>query len=182
MVNNIVNNTVNQAAATVATGVFGLLGSLLLSGFVGAAPMLSEQEASSEPVLETIDVNNNAIPGKALTTTVPSQVTSTTAASAPVANGQQSSDDDNTGQLAKGDEPQAKQVASTIQKRSVITLESTIVGDKEQPTVLTLVPWQKPEHESVISKPVSRQIEMKFTALEVDSLKRELHYYQKSKQ
>ncbi len=151
MVNHtVVNHTVNNAAATVAPGVYGLLGSLLLSGFVVAAPMLSEQEASREPVLETAGVNHNT--------------------------GQQAK------AKAKANEPDAEQVASTMQKRSLITLESTIVGDKEQPTVLTLVPWQKPEHESVMSKPVSRQIGMKFTALEVDSLKRELHYYQKSKQ
>ncbi|WOH38950.1 hypothetical protein RI844_06950 [Thalassotalea fonticola] len=145
-------------------GVMSICSSVILSGFVVAAPLLAEQDAPTEQV--NVDVNANA----------------ENSTSVPVANEQPSSDDVNSEQQTVSKQSASEQGATINKKRTVITLESTIVGDKEQPKVLSIVPWQKPEHQALSTQPVTRQIEMKFHPVEVDSLNRELQYYKKSKE
>lgn len=91
----------------------------------------------------------------------------------------QKNDQDSTQNSAAESQPAT---VTTRSGRTVITLESTIVGDKEQPKVLSIVPWQRPEHKTMKTAPVSGRIESTFQPIEEDSLNRELNYYKKSKQ
>lgn len=90
--------------------------------------------------------------------------------------------EDNADANVKANEQANSQNVKTRSGRTVITLESTIVGDKEQPKVLSIVPWQRPEHKTMKTAPVTRRIESTFQPIEEDSLNRELNYYKKSKQ
>ncbi|WP_372881715.1 hypothetical protein [Psychromonas sp.] len=59
-----------------------------------------------------------------------------------------------------------------------LSLQATIVGDKEQPKVLTIVPWQKPEVFSDVSvQLVNEQNRQKFLPLDAASLAREMEYF-----
>lgn len=136
---------------------------LMINGAVTAAPLLSEQESAETQVINSKQVNEQS-----------STVT-------PVANEQQSSDDGSNEVVSEQQTTETAAVTSG-NKRTVVNLESTIVGDKEQPKVLSIVPWQTPEQAAVMSKPVTRQIQMTFKPIEAESLGRELKYYKKSKQ
>ncbi|OUS27884.1 hypothetical protein A9Q98_08345 [Thalassotalea sp. 42_200_T64] len=74
--------------------------------------------------------------------------------------------------------------ASTIEQAEInafdenlISLEATFFGNKEQPKVITIVPWQNPEQQPVNSKLISAQMSLIFEPVEVDSLQREVQYY-----
>ena len=80
---------------------------------------------------------------------------------------------------AKGSEAVNTKAASKSPK--IITLESTIVGNKEQPKMMTIVPWQTPTKKAVKAMPISIEMQSFFEPIEVDSLKKELEYFNKSK-
>ncbi|TKB46091.1 hypothetical protein [Thalassotalea mangrovi] len=63
-----------------------------------------------------------------------------------------------------------------------ITLETTIVGNKEQPKVLSIVPWQNPEQAGSLSTEITSQIEQVYRPLDKQSLQRELEYFKQSQQ
>ncbi|WP_394172425.1 hypothetical protein [Thalassotalea litorea] len=63
-----------------------------------------------------------------------------------------------------------------------ITLETTIVGNKEQPKVLSIVPWQNPEQAGSLSTEITTQIEQVFRPLDSESLQREIVYFKQSQQ
>ena len=62
--------------------------------------------------------------------------------------------------------------------RKTLSLQSTIIGDKEQPKVLTIVPWQKTEVFSDVSvQLVNERNRQKFLPLDAASLAREMEYF-----
>lgn len=62
--------------------------------------------------------------------------------------------------------------------RKLLSLQTTIIGDKEQPKVLTIVPWQKPVIFSDLSDPlIIEQNHRKFLPLNAASLAREKQYF-----
>ncbi|TLU65112.1 hypothetical protein FE810_09300 [Thalassotalea litorea] len=63
-----------------------------------------------------------------------------------------------------------------------ITLETTIVGNKEQPKVLSIVPWQNPEQAGSLSTEITTQIEQVFRPLDSETLQREIVYFKQSQQ
>ncbi|NMP16537.1 hypothetical protein [Thalassotalea sp. Y01] len=128
---------------------------MAFSGFVVATPMSPEQE-TQEAATTATETAPAAQSNDANATT----------------DEQQSSDDGDVGQTA----------TTKTNTRTVITLESTFVGDKEQPKVTSIVPWQKPEQTVVSSKEVSQRVKMTFQPLEDDSLKRELKYHKQATQ
>lgn len=46
--------------------------------------------------------------------------------------------------------------ATANEKRKIITVESTVTGSQEQPKILVIVPWQKPEDAVAISNSTTR--------------------------
>ena len=74
--------------------------------------------------------------------------------------------------------PWASAEVTKEKPRQVLSLQSTIIGDKEQPKVLTIVPWQKPQVFSDLSvQLVNEQNRQKFMPLDAGSLAREMEYF-----
>ncbi|QBY03106.1 hypothetical protein E2K93_01420 [Thalassotalea sp. HSM 43] len=153
---------VKSTSITAWSSALMLSSAMAFSGFVVATPMSPEQETNEAATTATETApaaqSNDA-----------SDANATTNASTDE---QQSSDDGDVGQTA----------TTKTNTRTVITLESTFVGDKEQPKVTSIVPWQKPEQTVVSSKEVSQRVKMTFQPLEDDSLKRELKYHKQATQ
>lgn len=66
-------------------------------------------------------------------------------------------------------------------KLKKLKLESTIVGNKELPKVMTIVPWQLAQQGTVDSSQFSAEIRSIFEPIEVSSLKKELEYFNRRK-
>jgi len=73
-------------------------------------------------------------------------------------------------------------VTTTPTSSGFITLETTIVGNKEQPKVLSIVPWQNPEQAGTLSTEITSQIEQVFRPLDAETLNREIVYFKQSQQ
>ena len=74
--------------------------------------------------------------------------------------------------------PWASAEVTKEKPRKALSLQSTIIGDKEQPNVLTIVPWQKPEVFSDVSvQLVNEKNRKKFMPLDAASLAREIVYF-----
>jgi hypothetical protein len=60
----------------------------------------------------------------------------------------------------------------------IITIESTITGSQEQPKVISIVPWQKPEDPNYFGQEVTGagSIPKDFRSLDRESFVRELEY------
>ncbi len=56
----------------------------------------------------------------------------------------------------------------------VIELESRVTGNREQPQVFHVVPWQTPESPTVDYDPLERQLDSVFGHVERDELQRAL--------
>ena len=65
------------------------------------------------------------------------------------------------------------------QKSDVLQLEATIRGNKEQPKVLSIVPWQLPEHRSVDPKNILGQSQIRFEPIERGRFLRKLRLLNK---
>jgi hypothetical protein len=69
----------------------------------------------------------------------------------------------------------AEQVPPTAAQRGpVIELESRVTGNREQPQVFYLVPWQTPESPTLEYDPLSSQLQQVFGHLEREELRRQL--------
>lgn len=62
----------------------------------------------------------------------------------------------------------------TAARGPIIELESRVTGNREQPQVFYLVPWQTPESPEILYDPLSSQLEQVFGHLERDELRRQL--------
>lgn len=69
-------------------------------------------------------------------------------------------------------EPQNRSAPRT--SRGVIELESQVTGNREQPQVFYVVPWQSPESPQLPYDPLGSQLEQVFGHLEREELRREL--------
>lgn len=70
-------------------------------------------------------------------------------------------------------------IGQPINSRPVLQLESTIRGSREQPKVLSIVPWQPPSNKQPLPSLVVRQINQQFKALNRDEFRRRLKHYEK---
>ncbi|PKH01674.1 hypothetical protein CXF72_15625 [Psychromonas sp. MB-3u-54] len=74
--------------------------------------------------------------------------------------------------------PCASAEVTTDKPRKVLSLQSDIIADKEQPKVMTIVPWQKSEVFSEIPvQLVNDKNQQKFRPLDAASLAREMEYF-----
>jgi len=62
-----------------------------------------------------------------------------------------------------------------------LALETTIVGNKEQPKVISIVPWQTPAQEAITAKAITSEIQLVFRPIEIESLHKELEYFNRQK-
>lgn len=62
-----------------------------------------------------------------------------------------------------------------------LALETTIVGNKEQPKVISIVPWQTPAQHAITAKAITSEIQLVFRPIEVESLQKELQYFNRQK-
>ncbi len=58
----------------------------------------------------------------------------------------------------------------------VLNLESTFQGNREQPRVLYIVPWQQPGGPPELERPISGDIDQLFEPIDRTSFQRELKY------
>jgi hypothetical protein len=61
----------------------------------------------------------------------------------------------------------------------VIKIETTIRGSREQPKVMSIVPWQPPSQKQVLPSPILQRIEQKFKPLKRDEFQRQVQYFEK---
>ncbi len=59
----------------------------------------------------------------------------------------------------------------------VINLQGTFQGNREQPRVLYIVPWQQPGGPPELERPVSGDINQLFEPIDRNSFQRELKYF-----
>jgi hypothetical protein len=68
--------------------------------------------------------------------------------------------------------------ASSVLAQEIITIQSTITGSQEQPKVISIVPWQKPEDPDYFGQESAALGLMPnvFKTLDRDGFKKELEY------
>jgi hypothetical protein len=66
----------------------------------------------------------------------------------------------------------------SVSAQQTLHLQSTVKGNKEQPKVLYILPWQAPEAVSGLEQELSLQLGEVFAHLEPDELRREIQYRQ----
>ena len=64
-------------------------------------------------------------------------------------------------------------------KDGVIQLEDTIRGSREQPKVLSIVPWQPPKDKQQLPSPFVKRMEQDFLPLERDEFRRRVQHFDK---
>ena len=65
------------------------------------------------------------------------------------------------------------------QPLDVIKLETTIRASREQPTLMSIVPWQPPSQKQVLPSPILQRIEQKFKPLKRDEFQRQIQAFEK---
>lgn len=68
---------------------------------------------------------------------------------------------------------------SSQTKDGVIQLEDTIRGSREQPKVLSIVPWQPPKDKEQLPSPFVKRIEQDFLPLDRDEFRRRVQHFEK---
>ena len=74
---------------------------------------------------------------------------------------------------------QGQQDESTQSKDGVIQLSETIRASREQPKVLTIVPWQPPKDKKQLPSPFVKRIEQDFLPLDRDEFRRRVQHFEK---
>ena len=72
-----------------------------------------------------------------------------------------------------------QQTDSSQTKDGVIQLEDTIRGSREQPKVLSIVPWQPPKDKQMLPSPFEIRIEQDFLPLDRDEFRRRVQHFDK---
>lgn len=75
---------------------------------------------------------------------------------------------------AEVQEQESQNRSAPRSSRGVIELESQVTGNREQPQVFYVVPWQSPESPKLPYDPLGSQLEEVFGHLEREELRREL--------
>lgn len=78
----------------------------------------------------------------------------------------QQDDNDNLAQSASAEQP-------------ILKLEATIRGSREQPKVMSIVPWQPPTEKQPLPSPVLSRINQQFQALNRNEFRRQIDYFEK---
>jgi hypothetical protein len=85
--------------------------------------------------------------------------------------------------LACGELCKAQEVTESVTEQPldtrVIKIETTIRGSREQPKVMSIVPWQPPSQKQVLPSPILQRIEQKFKPLKRDEFQRQVQYFEK---
>ena len=68
-------------------------------------------------------------------------------------------------------------VASTVSAQERIDLESTFIGDKEQPSVSYFIPWKAPEGPEKLYRPINSISGNVLDPLDRDVLARNIQFY-----
>ena len=76
---------------------------------------------------------------------------------------------------------QVAQAQEQTAKQNVITIESTVTGSKEEPKMMTVVPWKKTATPDLEQR-IESLIDQKVSPLERDELLREIRYGQSPQQ
>lgn len=71
------------------------------------------------------------------------------------------------------------QKESSETKDGVIQLEDTIRASREQPRVLSIVPWQPPKDKEQLPSPFVKRIEQDFLPLDRDEFRRRVQHFEK---
>lgn len=79
------------------------------------------------------------------------------------------------GALTASAEPAAEPRPDASARGPVIELESRVTGNREQPQVFYLVPWQTPGSPELHYEPLSSQLQQVFGHLEREELRRQLN-------
>ena len=83
------------------------------------------------------------------------------------------------GCVAKAQEsPELEQGQQPLDNK-VIRLETTIRGSREQPKVMSIVPWQGPSQKQVLPSPILQRIGQKFSPLKRDEFQRQIQFFEK---
>ncbi len=61
-------------------------------------------------------------------------------------------------------------------QEKVLNLESTVQGNREQPRVLYIVPWQQPGGPPELARPIDGELDQLFEPIDRTSFQRELKY------
>ncbi len=65
---------------------------------------------------------------------------------------------------------------SFAEEEAVVVLQSTVTGNQEQPKVLYIVPWQRPDGPEALYRPMESLVDDVFKPLERVEFVRELNY------
>lgn len=65
---------------------------------------------------------------------------------------------------------------ASIAQEKVLNLESTVQGNREQPRVLYIVPWQQPGGPPELARPIDGELDQLFEPIDRTSFQRELKY------
>jgi hypothetical protein len=65
-------------------------------------------------------------------------------------------------------------------QEALVVLRSTVTGNQEQPKVLTIVPWQRPDGPSLLYQPVESLVGEVFAPIDREEFLREIQYRQQS--
>jgi len=69
-----------------------------------------------------------------------------------------------------------------VNSRGVIQLQDTIRGSREQPKVLSIVPWQPPKDKEQLPSPFVKRIEQDFLPLDREEFKRKVQHFERLSQ
>lgn len=83
--------------------------------------------------------------------------------------------------LAQQDEPTPKasvaEIQNPISTSGVIELQDTIRASREQPKVMSIVPWQPPLDKAALPSPFVKRVEQDFMPLVREEFKRKVKYF-----
>lgn len=80
--------------------------------------------------------------------------------------------------FAQGQE-QASKNATAQEPQPVLKLEATIRGSREQPKVMSIVPWQPPTEKQALPSPVVLRINQQFQPLNRADFQRQVQHFEK---
>lgn len=74
---------------------------------------------------------------------------------------------------------QAQESATSDAQQTPIQLEATIRGNREQPNVLSIVPWQPPSQKQSLPPSIEQRMARTFTPLQRDEFQRRIAHAEK---
>ena len=70
-------------------------------------------------------------------------------------------------------------VTTSVWAEDSVELEGTsIIGNRELPKILYIVPWKKPDPDSLIGRPVASLLDEVLGAVDRDVFRRQVEYYE----